>query len=72
MEKSNEWGQGVDPGCGHFRISHLENDDYSTYSKQNFADTEAVRPDFFVDWFVGGDFPFFTERSQEITIVFEE
>ncbi|AKH32684.1 hypothetical protein XF24_00343 [candidate division SR1 bacterium Aalborg_AAW-1] len=55
-----------------FRISHLENDDYSTYSKQNFADTEAVRPDFFVDWFVGGDFPFFTERSQEITIVFEE
>ena len=55
-----------------FRISHLENDDHSTYSKQNFADTEQVRPDFFVDWFVGGDFPFFTERSQEITIVFEE
>ena len=55
-----------------FRIANMETDDHTTYAKQNFADTEQVRLDFFVDWFVGGDFPFFSDRSQEMSIVIEE
>lgn len=72
--------QGILPVSGYiyfwqrknFRIMNMETDDTTTYSKQNFADTEHVRPDFFVDWFVGGDFPFFGDRSQEITIAVED
>lgn len=51
-----------------FWVYNVQNDDCSTYSKQNFSDTEEVREDFFVDWFVGGDFPFFEDRSSEIVV----
>lgn len=50
----------------------METDEHQTYAKQTFADTEHVRPDFFVDWFVGGDFPFFVDRSQEIIITIQD
>ncbi len=55
-----------------FWITHLQTDEHNTYAKQNFADTEQVRSDFFVDWFVGGDFPFFVDRAQEIALSFHE
>lgn len=55
-----------------FWTLNMKTEEQKTYTKDNFTDTEQVREDFFVDWFVGDDFPFFLDRSPQIKLHYKE
>ena len=51
---------------------NMDTDDKKVYAKTTFTELEQVRPDCFVDWFIGDDFPLFTDRSSQIQIHYKD
>lgn len=67
-----EWGYVYFGQRKNVWLYNVQTDACNTYAKTTISDTDAVRNDYFVDWFVGDDFPMFSVRSHDIRLVMKD